>query len=124
METLSEAESKIAVMIWDEPGITSMELWRRCEDAYGWKKSTVFTLLRRIREKGYLKPQRSSLEMTIEKDEYYHTKSRKMVKEEYNDSLGDFISSFMKGRKLTRDETLELTDLIKSISEESAEETS
>ncbi len=118
METLSDAESKIALIIWNEPGITSMELWHRCEEEYGWKKSTVFTLLRRIREKGLLKPQRSSLEMNVSREDYFHEKSRKTVREDYNDSLGEFITSFMNGRKLTRDQTLELTDLIKKISED------
>ena len=119
METLSEAESKIAMMIWDTPGITSMEVWHRCEDEYGWKKSTVFTLIRRIREKGFLTPQRSKLEMAVSKDVYYHEKSRKTVRDEYNDSLSDFITSFMRGKRLTQQETMELTGLIMRISEES-----
>ncbi|MBE6123170.1 MAG: BlaI/MecI/CopY family transcriptional regulator [Solobacterium sp.] len=117
METLSDAESRIARIVWDQPGISSMDVWHLCEEKYGWKKSTVFTLIRRIREKELLLPQRSGLTMSVSREEYYHQKSRKLVEEDFNDSLGDFITSYMKDRKLSTDETQQLTALIARISE-------
>ena len=117
MEGLSEAENRVARIIWDNPGISSMDVWHICENLYGWKKSTVFTLIRRIRDKGYLLPQRSGLTMVISKDEYYSHKTKKLVEEEFNDSLGDFITSYLKDRKLTVNETQQLTALLESVSE-------
>ena len=117
METLSDAESRIARIVWDQPGISSMDVWHLCEEKYGWKKSTVFTLIRRIREKELLLPQRSGLTMSVSREEYYHQKSRKLVEEDFNDSFGDFITSYMKDRKLSTDETQQLTALIARISE-------
>ena len=51
MNTMTEAELKIANILWDEPGISAMGLSARCEDLYGWKRSTTYTLLKRMRDK-------------------------------------------------------------------------
>lgn len=55
--------------------------------------------------------------MVISKDEYYSHKTKKLVEEEFNDSLGDFITSYLKDRKLTVNETQQLTALLESVSE-------
>ena len=118
MNTLTESEEKIAEIIWANPGISSMETVRLCNMRYGWKKSTVFTLLKRMSLKEMLISDKSRLLMTVSKEDYDHEKSSRIVENSFSGSLPGFINAFMKDRKLSEEELEELEELIRKYKEE------
>ncbi len=112
MSTLSDAEYKIACIIWAEPGISSTELVHRCFDLYGWKKSTVYTLLKRMIDKGAAVNEHSVLRMRIEKEQVDYRDSVDLMNRSFNCSLPRFVAAFLREGSLTKEEADELRQLI------------
>ena len=84
---LGEMETRFAEIIWENEPLTSMELARRAEQAFGWKKTTSYTVLKRLCEKGLFRN-----EKTI--------------------SLPAFLAAFTKKRRLTEEDVKELRRMI------------
>ena len=106
MNTLSEAEEKIAELVWADPGMSSMDAVRASNTKYGWKKSTVFTLIHRMEEKKLLLSEDHRLR-----------KASDFVQADYSGSLPVFLTAFMKDRVLSDQEADELEELIRSYRE-------
>lgn len=110
--SLSNAELKIAEIIWEKPGISSMDTVRLCAERYGWKKSTVFTLIRRMSEKKLLMSVNHCLEMTISRQNYLDQMASEVISDDFSGSLPLFLTSFMRANTLSEAEVKELKKLI------------
>ena len=110
--SLSNAEIKIAEIVWEHPGIYSMETVRLCAEKFGWKKSTVFTLIRRMSQKKLLLSLDHCLEMTISRQKYLDEMASEVIQDDFSGSLPLFLTSFMRANTLTEAEVKELKKLI------------
>ena len=110
--SLSNAEIKIAEIVWEHPGISSMETVRLCAEKFGWKKSTVFTLIRRMSQKKLLLSLDHCLEMTISRQKYLDEMASEVIQDDFSGSLPLFLTSFMRANTLTEAEVKELKKLI------------
>lgn len=110
--SLSNAEIKIAEIVWEHPGISSMETVRLCAEKFGWKKSTVFTLIRRMSQKKLLLSLDHCLEMTISRQKYLDEMASEVIQDDFSGSLPLFLTSFMRANALTEAEVKELKKLI------------
>lgn len=117
MQVMSEAEMKIAEWVWANPGIGSMKLVEVCGSNYGWKQSTVFTLIRRMREKGVLVNEKSRLRMTVDRGAYYHGWAREFVKTNYQGSLAQFLESYLSRDGVSRQDAGRLLNIIRRYTE-------
>lgn len=104
MVYMSEAEMKIAEWVWANPGIGSMKIVKVCGANYGWKKSTVFTLIRRMKEKGLLVNENAALKMTVERSTYYHEYACEFIHSHYQGSLNKFLESYFKETGISKQE--------------------
>ncbi|MBQ5332875.1 MAG: BlaI/MecI/CopY family transcriptional regulator, partial [Oscillospiraceae bacterium] len=84
---LGKMESKFAELIWENENISSGELVKLCEKELGWKKSTTYTMLRRLCEKGLFKNENGQVISLISKDELAAKKGEELIKESYGGSL-------------------------------------
>lgn len=112
MELLSEAESKIAEWIWANPGIGSMKLVAVCESSYGWKQSTVFTMIRRMKDKGLLVNEKSHLTMSVSRYAYYHMYTKHILECHYGGSLTAFVESALVYDGIDKNEAGRLLNVI------------
>ena len=110
--SLSNAEIKIAEIVWEHPGISSMETVRLCAEKFGWKKSTVFTLIRRMSQKKLLLSLDHCLEMTISRQNYLDQLASEVISDDFSGSLPLFLTSFMRANTLSETEVKELKKLI------------
>ncbi len=110
--SMGAAEFKFAAIIWQNEPLSSTELWKRCEKELGWKKSTTFTVLKRLIEKGIFVNQNGSVTSLIKRSEYYSAQSEKFVNETFNGSLPAFLAAFTKGRVLSQEEISELRKIV------------
>lgn len=117
MQVMSEAEMKIAEWVWANPGIGSMKLVEVCGNNYGWKQSTVFTLIRRMREKGVLISEKSHLRMTVDRRAYYHGWAREFVRMNYQGSLAQFLESYLSHEGVSRHDAGRLLNIIRRYTE-------
>ncbi len=110
--TMGVAESKFADIIWQNEPITSTELWKKCESELGWKKSTTFTVLKRLCDKGIFKNDSGAVLSLISRDEFYSAQSQQFVDDAFNGSLPAFLAAFTKRKSLSAEEIKDLKRLI------------
>jgi len=110
--TLTAAEEKLAVLIWRDAPLTSPDLVATAEREMDWKKSTTYTVLKKLCDKGVFKNENASVSVLLTRDEQLARQSRSYVEDAFGGSLPKFITSFIGGGKLTRAQAEEIKRLI------------
>lgn len=115
---MTDSEVKLAKLIWNNEPLKSSLLVSLCERELSWKKSTTYTMLKRIEEKGIVKNENGTVRSLMSEEEYYSWKSETVVHRDFFGSLPNFIAAFTKRRDLTKEEIEEIRALINSDWEE------
>ncbi len=105
-------ESRFADMIWQKEPIPSPELVRLAAQELNWKKSTTYTVLKRLCERGIFRNQDGIVTSLISKQDFYAAQSEKFVEETFSGSLPAFLAAFTTRKKLSDAEINELQELI------------
>lgn len=114
---LGVVEANFANIIWDNEPLSSGELVKKCDEILGWKKSTTYTVLKKLCEKGIFKNEKSIVSSIISRDEYYAIQSESFVEETFEGSLPAFIAAFSKRKKLSAEEVARIRQMIDSYEE-------
>lgn len=109
---LGEVEMKFADIIWENEPLSSGQLVKFCEDKLQWKKSTTYTILRRVCERGLFKNEEGMVSSNVTKQEFLSNKTEQFIEETFQGSLPGFIAAFTSNRKLSDEEVEELKKLI------------
>ncbi len=109
---LSQSETRFAEIIWQHEPIGSGELVKLCEKEMEWKKSTTYTVLKNLCEKGIFQNQNAVVASLIKKDDFYAKQSRRFVEDTFGGSLPKFLTAFIGGKKLSDRQAEELKKLI------------
>lgn len=109
---LAQGEAKFANLIWRHEPITSMELVKLCEKEMDWKKSTTYTVLKKLCDKGIFQNKNTLVTSLISKDEFYGKQSRRFVEDIFGGSLPKFLTAFIGGNSLSDRQAEELKKLI------------
>ena len=112
MYKLTESEEKFAELIWQNEPIGSGDLVKLSEKEMNWKKSTTYTVLKKLCEKGIFQNENALVSSLISKDEYYANQSIRFVEDTFGGSLPKFLTSFISGKKLSNHQAEELKRLI------------
>lgn len=114
---MTEAENQLAELIWKHEPITSGELVKLAAQELDWKKSTTYTVLRKICENEIFTNQETVVTSLMSKEEYTRLKGERYLQENYNGSLPGFVAAFLKRQKLSKKEIEELEALIEAYKE-------
>ena len=109
---LCESDHRFMSLIWDNEPISSAELAKLCLEEFGWKKSTSYTMLKRLCDKGLAKNENSVISSLVPRSEISERESNIFVKRSFGGSLPGFLVSFLKSKKLSKAEAEELMNLI------------
>ena len=109
---LCESDHRFMAVVWENEPLTSGELVKRCEERLGWKKSTTYTVLKKLSERGFLQNENSVVTSRIPREQVQTFESSYVVDNTFGGSLPAFIAAFTKGRTLTEEEAREIQRLI------------
>ncbi|GFI47520.1 penicillinase repressor [Lachnospiraceae bacterium] len=109
---LSEAEARFAELIWGREPVPSPELVDICREEMGWKKSTTYTMLKKLCDKGIFQNENAVVSARMGREEFYGGQSRKYVEEVFSGSLPRFLTAFCGNRKLSPREVEEMERFI------------
>ena len=109
---LTNAEARLAELLWSNEPIASMEMIKLAEQEFGWKKSTTFTNLKFLIDKGLASNEKSCVTMLYTRDEIVAEQSRRYVDDTFGGSLPMFIAAYTSNRKLSPQQVAELKRLI------------
>lgn len=109
---LFDAEYKFVNIIWDNEPVNSTELVRLCLDQLGWKKSTTYTVLKKLCERGILQNNATIVTSIIKREDVQRYESNTVVERTFGGSLPQFLTAFLGERKLSEKEAEELKRII------------
>ena len=109
---LGEIEKRFAELIWNNEPINSGELVKLAEKELTWKKSTTYTILRRLCERGIFKNNESIVTSQISKEDFMARQSEQFVEDTFDGSLPQFLAAFSRRKKLSETEIKEVLNII------------
>ncbi len=109
---LGEIETRFADLIWKNEPISSGELVKLAEKELCWKKSTTYTILRRLCERGFFLNEGGKVTSLISKEDFHAYQSERFVEDTFCGSLPRFIAAFTTRKKLSENDILEIQRLI------------
>lgn len=109
---LCESEFHLADIVWENEPLQSSLLVRLCNEKLGWKKSTTYTILKKLVVKGILSNENSVVHSIVLREQVTQYASRNIVEKTFGGSLPSFVAAFLKQEKLTPKEARELQNLI------------
>lgn len=114
---LGAVESRFADIIWENEPLSSAQLVALCEQQLQWKKSTTYTVLKRLCEKGIFKNEKGTVSSLIAREDFYGAQSEKFVEDTFQGSLPAFLAAFTKRKGLSADEVAQLRKMIDEFEE-------
>lgn len=112
---LGAVEARFADIIWENEPLSSNQLAKMAEQILTWKKSTTYTILKRLCERGIFRNENGIVTSLISKEEFYAMQSEKFVDETFEGSLPAFIAAFSTRKQLSAAEIEELQNLIEKM---------
>lgn len=109
---LCDSEYRFMRIVWDSAPVNSGELVKLCEEKLGWKKSTTYTVIRKMQEKGYIDNQNATVSVLIPKEQVQAEESAYFVERTFGGSLPGFVAAFLGGRKISEEEARLLKQMI------------
>jgi len=111
---LGVVEAQFADIIWQNEPLSSGELVKLCEEKLNWKKSTAYTVLKKLCERGIFKNENGTVGSVVSKEEFYAIQSEKFVDETFEGSLPAFIAAFTARKTLSKKDIDEIRRMIDS----------
>lgn len=109
---LTQADRKLLEIVWKAEPVTSPDLAKIALDELGWKRTTTYTVLKRLSEKEMLKSEDTIVTSLIDQEKFQEIESQKVLDQSFEGSLPKFVASFLSGRKISDKEISELKRLI------------
>lgn len=115
---LGAIEAQFADIIWNNEPLASSELVRLSLEELNWKKSTTYTVLRRLCERGIFINDGGIVKSLISREEFYSRQSEEFVEDSFKGSLPAFLAAFTKNKPLSKEEISEIRRMIDSYKED------
>ena len=115
---LGVVETKFAELVWANAPISSGELVKLCAKELEWKKSTTYTVLKKLCEKGLFENDGGTVIVRMDRQQYLSAQSRQFVDDSFSGSLPAFLVAFAQGGQLSKQDISEMRRLIEDYGKE------
>ena len=107
-----ESEYRFCLILWERGPATTTELVKLCRERLEWKKSTTYTVLRRLCQRGIFQNEGGVVTSRLSREEFAARQSEEFVEQAFGGSLPKFLTAFTRRKKLTDEEVRQLQQLI------------
>jgi len=114
---LGTVEARFAEIIWQNAPLSSAELAMRAEEVIGWKKTTSYTVLKRLCDKGLFQNEKGTVSVLMTREDFEARKSEQFVEESFQGSLPAFLAAFTSRRGLSKEEVAQLRRMVEQYEE-------
>ena len=115
---LGSVESRFADIIWAKEPISTAELIKICQQQLNWKRTTTYTVLKRLSDRGLFQNINGTVSSLVSKNDFYAKQSEAFIEETFDGSLPAFLAAFTTNKRLSQQDISELQKLIDSYEEE------
>lgn len=112
MYQMTDAELKFAELLWQEVPIGSGELVKRCQEEFDWKKSTTYTVLKKLCEQGLFLNENAVVTAVVSREDYLQSQGEQFVEKAFGGSLPRMIAAFINHKRLSRAQIEEIEQMI------------
>lgn len=109
---LAEGEYRFAALVWANEPLPSGRLVQLAADALGWKKSTTYTVLKKLCERGILQNEGGVVTARIKQDAVQRQTSAAVVERTFGGSLPRFVAAFLNEKPISAGEAAEIRALL------------
>ena len=110
--TLGAVESRFADIIWRNEPLPSRELVKLCEEELGWNRSTTYTVLRKLCQRGIFRNEGGCVSSVMSREQFYGAQSEEFVEESFGGSLPAFIAAFTRRKSLSPKDTAAIRQML------------
>lgn len=110
-----ESEYRFCLILWEHEPVTAVELVKLCQDQLGWKRTTTYTVIKRLGERGVLKNEDGKITALVSKEAAQAREINELVDEKFQGSLPAFVAAFTKRRDISNEELDEVQRMIDRI---------
>lgn len=107
-----ESEYRFCLILWEHEPISSRELSDLCKEKLGWSKTTTYTVIKRLSERGVVKNENTVVTSLVSKDEAQVSEIDEIMEKKFEGSIPAFIAAFARSRKLSDKEIDEIRQII------------
>lgn len=107
-----ESEYRFCLILWKNEPIGSAELAKICKEKLGWSRTTTYTVIKRLSDRGVVVNENAVVRSLISKEEIQKAEIDELVRNKFENSLPDFIATFTRHQKLTDEEIKQIKNLI------------
>jgi len=109
---LGDKEGKFADIIWQKEPVTTRELTELCAEEFSWKRTTTYTMLRRLCDRGIFENRNGTVYSLMTRDEFLAAKGEQFINKSFGGSLPQFVAAFTRRNRLSEKEIMEIRRLI------------
>ena len=107
-----ESEYRFCLILWRNEPINSTQLAKICAEELGWSRTTTYTVIKRLSERGVVKNENTIVTSLVSKDEVQAAEMEEMMEKTFEGSIPAFIAAFAKRQSLTDEEIAEIRRII------------
>ena len=109
---LCDSDYRFMLVVWEHAPVPSGELVKLCREKFDWKKSTTYTAIKKLSEKGYIKNENAVVSVVIPKEHVQRDESNYFVERTFGGSLPQFLTAFLGGKKISAEEADKIQEII------------
>ena len=113
-----DSEYRFCLILWENEPVTSRDLVKLCEQQLNWKRSTTFTVIRRLSERGIIKSENAVVTSLVSKDQVRLTNAEEVIQTKFEGSLPLFVNTFFNSQKLSEKDVEEIRHMIDQYKEQ------
>lgn len=110
-----ESEYRFCMILWECEPVTTAELVKRCQEQLGWKRTTTYTVIKRLGERGVLQNESGTVTSLVSREQAQASEIDELVEKKFAGSLPAFVAAFTKRRDLSEQELDEVQRMIDQI---------
>lgn len=107
-----ESEYRFCEILWEHEPVLSSALVGLCRDKLGWKKSTTYTVIKRLSQRGIVKSKNAVVTALVSREEVQSARSREFVEKNFSGSLPGFIAAFTQKCKVSKQDAAEISRML------------
>ena len=115
--TLGAVESHFADIVWSHAPMSTADLVKLCESQLSWKRTTTYTVLKKLGEKGFFQLKDGVVTALVSREDYYASQSEKFVSETFDGSLPAFFAAFAKRKSISQEELAQIRQMLDAFEE-------
>ena len=109
---IHESEYRFCLILWEHEPVTAVALVKLCQEQLGWKRTTTYTVIKRLSERGVLKNENTVVSALVTKDEVQAAQINEMVEKTFEGSLPAFVAAFTKHQNISEKEIFAVQQMI------------